>query len=84
MVIILEPAAATLWVIAGLEQTFGEVGQIVPDGTPIGLMGGIITDAQGILNESAQGSAGQRTQTLYLEVRDRQSAVNPADWFAFQ
>ena len=83
-VIILEPAADTLWVIAGMEDVFGEVGQIVPNGTPIGLMGGILTDAQGILNKSAQGSAGQRTQTLYLEVRDRQSAVNPADWFAFQ
>jgi septal ring factor EnvC (AmiA/AmiB activator) len=82
-VIILEPAADTLWVIAGLAEAFGEVGQIVPDGTPIGLMGGNITTAQAILNESAQGSAGERTQTLYLEVRDRQGVVNPADWFAF-
>ena len=62
----------------------GEAGQIIPDGTAIGLMGGTITQAQAILNESAQGSAGERTQTLYLEVRDRQTAVNPADWFAFQ
>jgi septal ring factor EnvC (AmiA/AmiB activator) len=83
-VVILEPAAETLWVIAGLAEAFGEAGQIVPDGTPIGLMGGIITDAQAILNESVQGSAGQRTQTLYLEVRDRQGVVNPADWFAFE
>lgn len=83
-VVILEPAADTLWVIAGLAEAFGEVGQIVPDGTPIGLMGGDITDAQAILNESAQGSAGQRTETLYLEVRDGQSAVNPAEWFALQ
>ncbi len=83
-VVILEPAADVMWVLAGLEQVFGEVGQIVPDGTPVGLMGGIITDAQGILTESAQGSAGERTETLYLEVRDRQSAVNPAEWFVFQ
>lgn len=83
-VVILEPAADTLWVLAGLAEVFGEVGQIVPDGTPVGLMGGVITDAQAILNESAQGSAGQRTETLYLEVRDRQSAVNPAEWFALQ
>ena len=82
-VIILEPAADTLWVIAGLAEVFGEVGQIVPDGTPIGLMGGQITPPQAILTESAQGSAGQRSETLYLEVRDGQSAVNPADWFAY-
>jgi septal ring factor EnvC (AmiA/AmiB activator) len=78
-VVILEPAANTLWIFAGLNEAFGTVGQIVPDGTPIGLMGGQITNAQGILNQSAQGSAGQRTQTLYLEVRDRQSAVDPAE-----
>lgn len=83
-VIILEPAAETLWVIAGLEEVFGAPGQIIPDGTPIGLMGGEITSPQAILNETVQGSAGQRTETLYLEVRDRQSAVNPDEWFAFE
>lgn len=83
-VVILEPAADVLWVIAGLAETFGTAGQIIPDGTPIGLMGGQIAPAQGILNETVQGSAGQRTETLYLEVRDGQSAVNPADWFAFE
>lgn len=82
-VVILEPAADTLWVIAGLAESFGETGQIIPDSTAIGLMGGTITQAQAILNESAQGSAGERTQTLYLEVRDRQTAVDPAQWFAF-
>ena len=83
-VIILEPAADVMWVIAGLDLVFGEAGQIIPDGTPIGLMGGIMADAQSILTQSAQGSAGERTETLYLEVRDRQSTVNPADWFAYQ
>ena len=83
-VIILEPAADVLWVIAGLAEVFGETGQIIPDGTPVGLMGGAVTDAQGILTESAQGFAETRSETLYLEVRDRQSAVNPAEWFVLQ
>ncbi|SLN30867.1 murein hydrolase activator EnvC family protein [Pseudooctadecabacter jejudonensis] len=83
-VMILEPAKDVLWVLAGLEQVFGEVGQIVPEGTPVGIMGGQSPSAQGILTESGQGSAGQRSETLYLEVRDRQSAVNPAEWFAVE
>ncbi len=83
-VIVLEPAADILWVIAGLAEVFGEVGQIIPDGRPIGLMGGTSPGAQDILTETAQGSAGQRTETLYLEVRDRQSAIDPATWFAVQ
>ncbi len=80
-VIVLEPATEVLWVIAGLAEVFGEAGQIIPDGTPVGLMGGEVTGAQGILTESAQGFAETRSETLYLEVRDRQSAVNPAEWF---
>ena len=83
-VVILEPAVDTLWVIAGMAEVFGQVGQIVPDGTPIGLMGGNTGDVQAILMESAQGSAGNQSETLYLEVRDRQSAVDPATWFAFE
>ena len=83
-VVILEPAADVMWVIAGLTEVFGTAGQIVPDGTPIGLMGGVVTPAQGILTESAQGFAETRSETLYLEVRDGQSAVNPAEWFALQ
>ncbi len=83
-VIVLEPATDVLWVLAGMEQVFGEAGQILPEGTPVGLMGGASPDAQAILTESAQGSAAGRTETLYLEVRDRQSAVDPATWFATQ
>lgn len=83
-VIILEPAADTLWVFAGLAEVFGQAGEIVPDGSPIGLMGGAAGDAQEILTETAQGSAGNQSETLYLEVRERQSAVNPASWFAME
>jgi septal ring factor EnvC (AmiA/AmiB activator) len=39
-VIILEPAADVLFVIAGLGTVFGETGQILPAGSPIGLVGG--------------------------------------------
>lgn len=82
--IVLEPAADALWVIAGMAEVFGEVGQILPEGTPIGLVGGASPNAQAILTESAQGSGGQRTETLYLEVRDGQTAVDPAAWFVYE
>lgn len=83
-VVILEPAADTLWVLAGMAEVFGQVGQIIPDGTPIGLMGGAAADVQAILMESAQGSSGFQSETLYLEVRAGQSAIDPATWFAFE
>lgn len=79
--IILEPAAETLWILAGVETAFGRPGQILPAGAPLGIMGGGTGDVQEILTESAQGSAQHRMQTLYLEVRERQDSVNPASWF---
>lgn len=82
-VVIVEPAAQTLWVFAGLGAAFGKAGQILPAGTPIGVMGGTVADAQDILNETTQGSAGQYTETLYLEVRERQDSIDPATWFVY-
>ena len=39
-VIILEPQAGTLFVLAGLEVVYGQAGQVIARGTPVGLMGG--------------------------------------------
>jgi len=80
-VVILEPAADVLFVISGLEEVFGEAGQVIPQGSPIGLLGGDAPNANGNLTESGSNGGGVATQTLYLEVRDGQSPVNPADWF---
>jgi septal ring factor EnvC (AmiA/AmiB activator) len=80
-VVILEPAADVLFVIAGLEEVFGEAGQVIPQGSPIGLLGGDAPNTNGNLTGNGSNEGGVATQTLYLEVRDGQSPVNPADWF---
>ncbi|MCO4843056.1 MAG: peptidoglycan DD-metalloendopeptidase family protein [Yoonia sp.] len=80
-VIILEPAADVLFVIAGLADVFGETGQVIPEGSPIGLLGGEVPSANAILTESGANSGSVASQTLYLEVREGQSPINPADWF---
>jgi murein hydrolase activator len=81
-VIILEPAADVLLVFAGLEEVFGEAGQVLPEGAPVGLMGGTVPAVDAILTETLHGGGSPRTETLYLEVRDGQSSVDPATWFA--
>lgn len=81
-VIILEPAADVLFVIAGLTEVFGEAGQVIPQGSPIGLLGGDAPNANAILTQREVDSGGVASQTLYLEVREGQSPVNPSDWFA--
>jgi len=80
-VVILEPAADVLFVIAGLAQVFGEAGQVIQEGAPVGLLGGDAPNARTILTQSEVDLGGVASQTLYLEVRDGQSPVNPADWF---
>ena len=40
-VVILEPGADTLFVLAGLDVIYGEIGQVISAGTPVGLMGGL-------------------------------------------
>lgn len=81
-VIILEPSSETLWIIAGMADVFGKEGQILPEGTPIGMMGGEMPSAEAILTETSQGFAEQSSETLYLEVREGQTAVDPRNWFA--
>ncbi len=83
-VVILEPAAGVLFVLAGLAETFGETGEILPIGAPVGLMGGESPAVNAILRETDQGNGAQANETLYLEVREGQGPVNPANWFAYE
>ena len=81
-VVILEPAADILFVIAGLAEVYAEPGRVIPAGDPIGLMGGEAPSGDAILTETDGAAASSATETLYLEVRDGQSPVDPATWFA--
>ncbi len=81
-IVILEPAADVLIVIAGLERVFGQAGDVLPKGTPIGLMGGENAPSDIELNEEFTNAANTATQTLYLEVREGQVSVDPTEWFA--
>ncbi|MEP1612991.1 MAG: peptidoglycan DD-metalloendopeptidase family protein [Roseobacter sp.] len=80
-VIILEPEANVLFVFAGLETIYAETGEVVEAGAPLGLMG----DA-GQKNTNAASTDGdeggtERSETLYIEVRDNNRTENPTLWF---
>ncbi len=83
-VVILEPAANTLFVVAGMETAYGSAGEILPVGAAIGLMGGNLASNDGNLSENSVDGEQERNQTLYLEVREGQSPVNPDAWFALE
>ncbi|GAA6175753.1 murein hydrolase activator EnvC family protein [Sulfitobacter pacificus] len=80
-VVILEPQANTLFVIAGLDVVYGEAGQVIAGGTPIGLMGGATAEIGEELSPLREGSGTERSETLYIEVREENTPQDPALWF---
>jgi septal ring factor EnvC (AmiA/AmiB activator) len=80
-VAILEPAPGTLIVLAGLAQVWGDAGEILPEGSPLGLMGGETPSADAILSDSESRGDGGGPESLYLEVRDAEGPVDPGTWF---
>ena len=88
-VIVLEPGDGYLLVLAGLDSLYGEVGEVIPAGAPLGLMGGGTDDTGDDAGEGTEftaggqdGSGAQGTETLYLELRQGAEPVDPMPWFA--
>jgi septal ring factor EnvC (AmiA/AmiB activator) len=85
-VMILEPQTDILFVFAGLNITYGEMGQFITEGTPLGLMGGlkITTSADNTdtgLSTVGDGAGNGRSETLYIEVRQQNVPQDPVSWF---
>lgn len=84
-VMILEPARGYLLIFAGMSQVFGEVGDVLTAGDPVGLMGGSEAPAQEFgaqfVANAARGADAGRSETLYLELRKDKETLDPADWF---
>jgi len=84
-VMILEPAKGYLLVLAGLGTVYGETGDVLEAGAPVGLMGGTEPGAQefgaDFVQAAQKGGSAGRTETLYLELRKGKEPVDPAAWF---
>lgn len=80
-VMILEPGAGYLLVLAGLGTLYGSVGEVVPAGAPLGLMGE--SDGSGdLVQDTRNGSGANGSETLYMELRQGGQPVDPGEWFA--
>lgn len=80
-VIILEPQAGILLVLAGLDVVYGEAGQVLPGGSPVGLMGGANGADDVMLTAASQETGARQSETLYIEVRENNTPVDPLEWF---
>lgn len=81
-VAVVEPAEGILIVLAGMGQVFGNLGEVLPEGAAIGLMGGQVAQTQAFLIEPGQVGNSGRSETLYIEIRENGSPVDPGAWFA--
>ena len=80
-VVILEPQRDMLMVLAGMGTVFGTPGQVLPAGSPVGLMGGEEAQLGAVLSTSGEGAGSAATESLYIEIRQGTEAVDPLEWF---
>lgn len=80
-VMILEPGGGYLLILAGLEQAYGEVGEVLARSAPLGLMAGGTAGPGEFAAPQNEGGA-RETETLYLELRQGAEPVDPLAWFA--
>ncbi len=81
-VMILEPSNGYLMVLAGLDQIYGEIGEVLAKGAPVGLMGGKSSQNSEFSTLSTEGGGAPLSETLYLELRYEQKPIDPTEWFA--
>ena len=80
-VAILEPQDGLLFVFAGMDTLYGEIGQVIPALSPIGLMPSRSNEIDKIFKTQANIYSGKLSETLYVEVRSGSEAENPLNWF---
>ncbi|PRY92847.1 septal ring factor EnvC (AmiA/AmiB activator) [Hasllibacter halocynthiae] len=81
-VIVLEPAANRLTVLAGLGRVYVRPGQVVAAGDALGLMGGRAGSPAAMVEDADRGAGEERSETLYIETRVDGAPADPAGWFA--
>ena len=80
-VMILEPASGYLLILAGMATVFGETSDVLATGAPLGLMGGADQADTALSGGIQKGSGAERTETLYIELRQGKELVDPGPWF---
>ncbi|QDY71256.1 murein hydrolase activator EnvC family protein [Qingshengfaniella alkalisoli] len=81
MVVVLEPVRDALLILAGLETLYVSEDQVVAEGAPLGLMGDVGEDENTIAPERGNPAGTLRPETLYIELRQSNTPVDPAEWF---
>ncbi|MBL4807887.1 MAG: peptidoglycan DD-metalloendopeptidase family protein, partial [Rhodobacteraceae bacterium] len=79
--VILEPAAGYLQILAGFGQIYVIEGDVLASGDAIGLLGGQVAAAEEFLIEMSSAQPVNSFETLYIEIRVNGEPEDPLDWF---
>lgn len=80
-VMVLEPSDGYLLVLAGLDAVYGATGEVLPAGSPVGLMPGAGPESAAYFAGNPKRGGQDRPETLYLELRQGGTPVDPTGWF---
>ncbi|MGZ2255807.1 murein hydrolase activator EnvC family protein [Roseobacter sp. A03A-229] len=80
-VVILEPQADVLFILAGLDVVYGTAGEVIDVGAPLGLMGDAAAENRRELSTDGDDTGIERSETLYIEVRHQNVPEDPSLWF---
>ncbi|MEM1352102.1 MAG: peptidase M23 [Pseudomonadota bacterium] len=80
-VVILEPQADLLFVLAGLDVVYGTTGDLINAGEPLGLMAAEQDKSAAVVSTDSDGAGTAGPETLYIEVRENNTTQDPNLWF---
>jgi septal ring factor EnvC (AmiA/AmiB activator) len=75
-IVILDVGQDHTILLAGLDAVEAKVGQFLPMGDRLGTMG------SRTIGRTTASSAGASNPTLYIEMRDNNSPIDPTGWWA--
>jgi len=80
-VIVLEPQTDVLLILSGVETVYVDAGFVVQKDAPLAVMGGVEPQEATNASLDTQGTGTNRSETLYIEIRENNAPVDPAQWF---
>ena len=81
-VMILELGRGYLLILAGLGTVYGQIGEVVPSGAALGLMGGPEAMSTEFIASTPEDAGAGGSETIYVELRQGADPVDPTEWFA--
>lgn len=83
-VILIETGGDYLLILAGLGDLYVTAGQVISTGDPLGLALGAGVNSEELIATGADRAGGDLSETIYMELRNNDEALDPAPWFLLQ